>query len=166
MAVGPQCLFRIQTGINLTDMYMYKLTEVGVGSRRGKHRLGLLGGGPHYPVRERELQAIFVELCCADALAILGRNGSRADDLDRLVAGAMAPSHVVIHAVDRRGEGGAAVLAVHIVRSAPRVVFNPDAKVLDVPRVLLSNLGRGVSYNAGQGVGGLSQRKTIGKMAP
>jgi hypothetical protein len=81
-----------------------------------------------------------VELKGVGALAVLGRDHCSADNLDGLVAGSVATSHIVIHVFDSRVQVSVSVLTIHIVGSTSRVVLEPNTKVLNVAIVLLGNL--------------------------
>jgi hypothetical protein len=114
--------------------------EVGVRSGGREHRSQLLGGRSEDSVRKRELNLRVVELDGRHSLAVLGGNSGGSDDLDRFVAGSVATSHIVVQIVDGRVQVGVTVLSVHIVSSTSGVVFDPDAEVLHVAVVLLSDL--------------------------
>ena len=60
--------------------------------------------------------------------------------MDRPEAGTVAGSHVGVEGVDGICSGQLTVLLVHVVRAGTRVVSDPDAKVLDLKRVLLVEL--------------------------
>ena len=91
-------------------------------------------------VGQGEFQTVLVELSGRDALALLGRDCRGANDLDRLVAGTVPASHVIVHSINSPRELRGSVLAVHVVCAAARVILDPDAKVLDVAVVLLCDL--------------------------
>ncbi len=96
--------------------------------------------------RESELDWSFlgvlvgVVLLGGVTLAVLVRDGSRAEDLERACAGAVTAGHVLIHHVDGASELSVSVLTIHIRSAAAGVVFQPDAEVLDISRVLLDDL--------------------------
>ena len=61
-------------------------------------------------------------------------------DMDGPEAGAVAGGHVLVEGLDGGGAGELAELLVHVVRARARVVAQPDAKVLDLERLLLRDL--------------------------
>lgn len=60
--------------------------------------------------------------------------------VDRPEAGAVTGSHVAVQSLNGVRTGHLTVLFVHIVSARPRVVAQPDAKVLDLHGVLLVDL--------------------------
>ena len=114
--------------------------EVSVGSLGEKRSAELFRGWTKDAVGQRELDLRVVELQSVGALAVLGGYGCGADDLDRLESSTVSSCHVIVHRVDGIVEGDITVLPVHVVRSTSRVVFDPDGIVLDVRRLLLSDL--------------------------
>lgn len=52
----------------------------------------------------------------------------------------MAGSHILVQRLDRGGSRELSVLLVHVVGAGSRVVSQPNAKVLDLERVLLMDL--------------------------
>ncbi len=123
----------------MTTQYNH-LLEVSVGSGGREHRSQLLGGRSEDSVRKRELDLGVVELDGRNSLAVLGGNSGGSDNLDGFVAGSVATSHIVVQIVDGRVQVGITVLSVHIVSATSGVVFDPDAEVLHVAVVLLSDL--------------------------
>lgn len=55
----------------------------------------------------------------------------------------MTGGHVLVAGVDGVGTRELTVLLVHVVSSRARVVAEPDAKVLDLERLLLADLQAG-----------------------
>ena len=116
-----------------------------------------LGGGALDAVgkRESELRWSFlgvlvgVVLLGSVTLAVLVRDGSRAEDLERACTSAVTAGHVLIHHVDGTSELSVSVLTIHIRSAASGVVFQPDAEVLDISGVLLNDL---LTKERGEGV--------------
>jgi len=65
--------------------------------------------------------------------------------VDRPEAGTVAGSHVLVESLDGIGPGELTELFVHVVGARARVVAKPDAKVLDLERLLLVNLDKGLA---------------------
>lgn len=55
-------------------------------------------------------------------------------------ASTVAGCHVLVQSLDSIRSGELTVLLVHVVRTGPRVVPEPDAEVLYLERALLVNL--------------------------
>lgn len=111
-----------------------------VGLDRREDALDRLGGRSENAVREGELDFGVHELESGCSLAVvLSGDGGGADDLDGSAAGSVATSHVVVEGVNSRVEVGVSVFSVHIVGAASGVVLDPNAKVLNIARVLLGD---------------------------
>jgi hypothetical protein len=52
----------------------------------------------------------------------------------------VATSHIIVERVDCVVESHISVFTIHIMRATPRVILDPYAVVLDVGRILLSDL--------------------------
>lgn len=117
-----------------------RLTAEGAGARGLEDRaLGLVGRA-RQAVGQRELDLRVVELVRAGLLGVLGSQDGRAHDLDRARAGTVATSKLGVELLDGAAERDVAVLLVHVVGAAARVVADPDAVVLDDAAVLLRQL--------------------------
>eukprot|EP00968_Pinguiococcus_pyrenoidosus_P012687 scaffold1130_cov195-Pinguiococcus_pyrenoidosus.AAC.48 len=111
------------------------------GGRLGKERRPVaLLVGLERAVRQGELDVRVGELQDVGSSAVLVRDDICPDDVDPAEAGPVAARHVPVHLVHGPGEHGVAVLAVHIVRAASRVVADPDAVVLHGVAILLGDL--------------------------
>ncbi len=69
---------------------------MGGGSLGQVERSELLGGSADGAVGQGELDLVVVEADGGGSLAVLGRDGGGADDLDRGEAGSVTASHVVV----------------------------------------------------------------------
>mgnify|MGYP006876479973 FL=1 len=69
--------------------------------------------------------------------------GEQKTDLNRAETGTVTGGHVLVAGVDGVGTRELTVLLVHVVSSRARVVAEPDAKVLDLERLLLADLQAG-----------------------
>lgn len=83
-------------------------------------------------------------MICEEA-ALSGRQRRRrrrrgSTDLYRPEAGSVPGRHVLVEGVDRVGPRELPELLVHVVGPRPRVVAEPDPKVLDLERLLLVDL--------------------------
>jgi len=122
-----------------------------------------LSAGLGHAVREREAEALgdqLLDVGALDVLGLLDLNDTenlvqqsqcrclsqipvihiRKTYVDRPEAGSMASSHILVESLDGICPRHLTVLLVHVVGAGPRVVSDPDAKVLDLLRVLLLNL--------------------------
>ena len=87
-----------------------------------------------------ELDVGLRELHPVGPLQILGPHHGRPNDLNGSGPRAMPPGHLVVQLRNGAGELQIPEFAIHVVRAGPRVVPQPDAVVLDGPRVLLGEL--------------------------
>jgi len=84
------------------------------------------------PAVHKLLEVLGSQLGCLDDLHL--------HDLDRAGSCAMTCTHVTVALGNGAGSRQVAILAVHVVRAAARVVAQPDAKVLNGRRSLLVHL--------------------------
>lgn len=80
-----------------------------------------------------------MELHGRRALAILILHDCCSDNLDALVTRSMSAGHVVVEHVDGAVQRNVAILTVHIMGAAARVVLHPHTKVLDISAVRLGD---------------------------
>ena len=60
--------------------------------------------------------------------------------VDRAEASTVPGSHVLVQALDGICAAKVTEFLVHVVRSRPRIITQPDTKVLDFQRLLFMNL--------------------------
>lgn len=93
-------------------------------------------------MRKGKLNLVIQILKGINTFAVLSGYGGGADDLDRLLASTVLTSHVHVKGINGSVQGNIAVFTVHIVSAGTGVVFDPDAVVLHVTIILLSDLKR------------------------
>ena len=109
--------------------------------RRRERALELLLGRAHDAVRQREFEARLGVLDRRRALQIgVVFHNPGSDDLDRPRPRAVAAGHLAVELVDRSCQFRRAVLAVHVVRAASRIVAQHDVVRLDNAIILLADL--------------------------
>ena len=91
-------------------------------------------------MRKGELNLGVVVLLGAGSLGVLGLDDGGPDDLNRLLAGRVSTSHVVVEGLHSIHQLGGSELLVHVVCAGPTVVSQPNAVVLHHIRALLVNL--------------------------
>merc|ERR1719329_1106053 len=131
---------------NITQSTLTCLVVVSVRPRRSEERSSSLGGSSDDSVRHGELDIltallrVVVEGCANDALAVLVGDSGSPDDLEGLLAGTVATSHVIVQHLYSLRQRGSTVLAVHVVSATARVVLDPNSEILHVSIILLRNL--------------------------
>merc|ERR1719223_2442229 len=121
---------------NITQSTLTCLVVVSVRPRRSEERSSSLGGSSDDSVRHGELDfltaliSVVVEGCTNDALAVLVGDSGSPDDLEGLLAGTVATSHVIVQHLYSLRQRGSTVLAVHVVSATARVVLDPNSEIL------------------------------------
>ena len=112
-----------------------------VGSRSlAQEGLSVLLGDTGNTVRQRELDAVAVELLSGSTASLAGRDFINRNDLDTAETSSVATSEILVQLLNSTNSGGISVLFVHVVGASLAVVSQDNTVVLDGEGVLLKNL--------------------------
>ncbi len=89
------------------------------------------------------LRGVLTDLFAADLRVV---QNAGADDLDRVLSGAMATGHLHVHLGDGSAQGGVSVLLVHVNGTCAGQVTEDDAVVSDSASLLLKDFARGDDF--------------------